>query len=229
VLSDKKFRRGASRQEFFASGFETVEGLIATAKHHFGNLNQDSALELGSGVGRLTIPLSTHFRSVVGVEISEAMIEEAKANCVKSGVKNIRFLKSDDQLSLVRERFDFILRCLVFQHIPNKRGMRILSRLLEKLNANGVIAIHFPIRVRLPIQDRLIYSIKQIVPASRYLFNLLQNRRLTEPLMQMNEYDLNEVIDLASASGIREFALTTCIEKRYNSVVVFGRVSQHSS
>lgn len=199
------------------------------AKRHFENLNQGSALEFGSGVGRLTIPLSTHFRTVVGVDISEAMIDEAKANCLQSGVKNIRFLKADDHLSLVREKFDFILSCLVLQHIPNRRGMRILSCLLEKLNANGVIAIHFPIRIRLPLQEHLVYSIKQIVPASRYLFNLVQNRRFAEPLMQMNEYNLNEVIALASASGIREFALTTHIEKRYHSVFLFGRVSHPSS
>jgi trans-aconitate methyltransferase len=223
VLSDKKFRKGADRQEFFGSGLETVDGLVAAAKRHFGNLNYGSALEFGSGVGRLTMPLSKHFGSVVGVEISEAMINEAKVNCVKSGINNIQFFKSDDQLSSVGEKFDFIVSVLVLQHIPNKRGMRIVSRLLEKLNANGVIAIHFPVRIRLPWPERLIYRIKQTVPASRYLFNLLQNRRLTEPLMQMNEYSLTEVIELASARGIQEFALTTCIETKVNSVILFGR------
>ena len=226
VLSDKKFRGGASREEFFASGCDTVDGLMYIAKRHFENLNHGSALEFGSGVGRLTLPLSVHFQSVVGVEISEAMIKEAETNCAKSGIVNIRFLRSDDQLALVQEKFDFVMSCLVLQHIPNKRGMKIISGLLEKLNPSGVIAIHFPIRICLPIQERLVYGIKQTVPVSRYLLNLLQSRRLTEPLMQMNEYNLTEVIELASRSGIQEFVLTMHCQKKVNSVFLFGRLSQ---
>jgi hypothetical protein len=52
VLSDKKFRKGAGRQEFFASGSETVDGLMATAKRHYENVSYGSVLEFGSGVGR---------------------------------------------------------------------------------------------------------------------------------------------------------------------------------
>lgn len=226
VLSDKKFRCGGGREEFFASGCETVDGLMQMAKRHYQNLNQGSALEFGSGVGRLTIPLSAHFQSVVGVEISEAMIEEAKANCAKSHVVNIRFLRSDDQLSLVRDKFDFVMSCLVLQHIPNKRGMWIISRLLEKLNPNGVIALQFPIRIHLPTQERLVYAIKQRVPVSRYLFNFLQGRRLTEPLMQMNAYCLTEVLELGAKGGIQEFSLRLYAEEKFASVFLLGRLSQ---
>jgi 2-polyprenyl-3-methyl-5-hydroxy-6-metoxy-1,4-benzoquinol methylase len=222
VLSDSRFRRGGNRQEFFASGIESVNGLIATAKRHFG-LNQSSALEFGSGVGRLTIPLAQQFQTVTGVEISEAMIEEAKSNCAKSGIDNVQFVRSDDELAAVHGKFDFVVSLLTLQHIPVKRGMRIVSRLFDKLDANGVIAIHFPIRIRLSWPECLIYDVKQSVPASHYLFNLIQGRRLAEPLMQMNAYHLADVMESASARNIHDFAMAPHLEKRFTSVILFAR------
>jgi tRNA/tmRNA/rRNA uracil-C5-methylase (TrmA/RlmC/RlmD family) len=73
VLSEKKFRKEnveLNRKEFFESGAEYVSGTVATAVRHFGQLNKESALDFGSGVGRVTIPLAQHFKKVVGVEIS---------------------------------------------------------------------------------------------------------------------------------------------------------------
>jgi 2-polyprenyl-3-methyl-5-hydroxy-6-metoxy-1,4-benzoquinol methylase len=187
VLSDKKFRKehfDRNREEFFASGAETVSGLLSMAASHFGKLNNENALDFGSGVGRLTITLSHHFRNVLGVEISEAMIEEAKGNCIKSSVNNVEFVKSNDQLPCLTTKFDFVISCLVLQHIPTKRGLKIIARLAQSLDRNGVIALQFPVRYRLPRLERLVYRTKQIVPVSRYLFNLLQALLLRTEALQ---------------------------------------------
>src|SRR5271156_473309 len=110
VLSEKKFRREnfeVNRQEFFESGAEYVSGIVAMAVRCFGQPNNESALDFGSGVGRVTIPLAQHFKKVIGVEISDAMIGEAKQNCLRFAAKNIDFAKSDDQLSRLSQNFDF--------------------------------------------------------------------------------------------------------------------------
>jgi tRNA/tmRNA/rRNA uracil-C5-methylase (TrmA/RlmC/RlmD family) len=86
VLSDKKFRSKnfeVNRKEFFESGAKYVNGIVTTAVRCFGQLNNESALDFGSGVGWVTIPLAEHFKKVIGVEISDAMIGEAKENCLR--------------------------------------------------------------------------------------------------------------------------------------------------
>jgi len=226
VLSHKKFRKEnieANRKEFFDSGAEYVFGIIATVVRHFGQLNNESALDFGSGVGRLTIPLGERFKKVVGVEISDAMIAEARQNCQHFGAWNVDFVKSDDDLSWLAQKFDFVNSCLVLQHLAPNRGMNIISRLLKSLNPGGVIALHFPVRRRLPPLEQFVYVLKHNVPCARYCFNLLQGRRFSEPLMQMNQYDLIEVAALYSANGIREFTFNTYVLEGTLSVILFGR------
>jgi SAM-dependent methyltransferase len=226
VLSEGKFRGKsfeANRQEFFESGVEYVSGIVANAVRCFGQLNNESALDFGSGVGRVTIPLAQHFKKVVGVEISDAMIKEAMENCLRSAVHNVDFVKSDDQLSLICRDFDFINSCLVLQHLSLKRGMNIIARLLKSLNPGGVIALHFPVRRLLSPLAQIVYFLQHHVPLARYCFNLLKGRRVSEPLMQMNVYDLIEVIALYSANGIREFTFYTHEAEGTISVVLIGR------
>jgi SAM-dependent methyltransferase len=212
VLSQSKFRKeniDDNRKEFFESGAAVVSRVISMATRHFGQLNHGSALDFGSGVGRLTIPLAQRFTNVVGVEISEAMIAEAQRNCQRYAVENVDFVKSDDHLSRVGRKFDFVNSCLVLQHIPRARGMKIISGLVNVLDQRGVIALQFPVRRRLPLRERWVYAIKHNVPFTRYCFNLLRGRRVSEPLMQWNEYNLIDVMALCSAAGVREFALRT--------------------
>ena len=226
VLSLDKFRKeniDDNRTEFFESGAEVVSRVIAMATRQFGPFNRGSALDFGSGVGRLTIPLAQRFKNVVGVEISEAMIAEAQRNCQRYAVGNVDFVKSDDHLSRVAQKFDFVNSCLVLQHIPQKRGMTIISRLLNVLNLGGTIALQFPVRRRLPLLGQLVYMIKHNVPFTRYCFNLVRGRRLSEPLMQWNEYNLIEVMALCWVSGIREFALHPNLSEGMFSVILVGR------
>jgi 2-polyprenyl-3-methyl-5-hydroxy-6-metoxy-1,4-benzoquinol methylase len=207
VLSQAEFRKEnieKYRNEFFDSGAQLMSNVVGMAVRHFGQFNTASALDFGSGVGRLTIPLAQRFKKVVGIDISEAMIAEAQRNCQGFGVFNVDFVKSDDQLSLVAQKFDFVNCCLVLQHIAPKRGMKIIARLLEVLNKGGVIVLQFPVRVHLPALQQVVYTIKHKVPFTRHCFNLLRGRRISEPLMQLNEYNLIEVMALCSANGIQE-------------------------
>jgi tRNA/tmRNA/rRNA uracil-C5-methylase (TrmA/RlmC/RlmD family) len=69
ALSEKKFRKEnleSNRKEFFESGAEFVSGVVGMAIRHFGQSNFGSALDFGSGVGRVTIPLAQRFKSVMG-------------------------------------------------------------------------------------------------------------------------------------------------------------------
>src|SRR5258708_13388605 len=84
VLSRDKFRKeniDDNRKEFFESGAEVVSRVIAMATRQFGQFNQGSALDFGSGVGRLTIPLAQRFKNVLAVEISHPILAHTHRNC----------------------------------------------------------------------------------------------------------------------------------------------------
>jgi hypothetical protein len=54
------------------------------------------------------IPLAERCREVTGVDVSPAMLEEARRNCEAAGVSQVRLIRSDDNLSAIGEEFDFV-------------------------------------------------------------------------------------------------------------------------
>jgi SAM-dependent methyltransferase len=54
-----------------------------------------TALDVGCGPGMSTFPLSPHFDSVIGLDVSEAQIEEARKQCGKEIRQNVVFRVGD--------------------------------------------------------------------------------------------------------------------------------------
>lgn len=76
------------------------------------------AVEIGSGLGRVCLPLAEHFERVVGIDISSEMVTRARELVVRPGVEfqvgNGSSLQPIDDGSV-----DFVLSFTVFQHIPD--------------------------------------------------------------------------------------------------------------
>lgn len=83
------------------------------------------ALELGCGIGRLALPLSRHFRQVVGVDISHGMIHRANSFARDNSIENISFSPISGPEDFLQcsaaqvGKCDFLYSLLVFQHIPD--------------------------------------------------------------------------------------------------------------
>jgi 2-polyprenyl-3-methyl-5-hydroxy-6-metoxy-1,4-benzoquinol methylase len=132
VLTDDRFRQENFNSELKAEFFETgrlhIDRVLSMARTHCGaSVTLQSALDFGCGVGRLVIPLAGIFKHVTCVDISSAMLEVAKQNCAERGIDNVNFVRSDDNLSRVAGKFDFIHSYLVLQHIPIRRGEKIIA------------------------------------------------------------------------------------------------------
>jgi len=164
------------------------------------------ALDFGCGVGRMTIPLSRKFEEVAGVDISPSMIEEAKRNSLELERSNIKFF---DDLSNVGT-FDFIHSFITFQHIPTKTGEKILSRLLNLLNNNGVAVLHFSFFREAVFFRKFINSIRKNFKPFNYFCNVLQRKPVTIPFMQMNNYNLSRITKIFHQNNISQgsFELT---------------------
>src|SRR5690242_17394816 len=104
VLSNEKFRKenltDEALKEFFQTGQDYINLVLKTIRSHFDPLFQPTkTLDWGCGVGRLTLPLASISASVVAVDVSPYMLQEAEKNCVAKGVSNVKFVMGDDSLS----------------------------------------------------------------------------------------------------------------------------------
>lgn len=209
VLTEDKFRTinltDDRKEEFFRSGYQYVDRVLQTIREHIDpNYTIKIALDFGCGVGRVVVPLAELAEHVIGVDVSDSMLSEAKKNCEARSIRNVGFVKSDDKLSLLDGKFDFIHSFIVFQHIPVKRGDRIFENLISHLEDGGVCVIHFTYAKDYRIR-KLVPWIKNYVPLSRYFINLLKRRNLFAPQMQMNTYDLNKLFFIMQKSNVSEF------------------------
>jgi 2-polyprenyl-3-methyl-5-hydroxy-6-metoxy-1,4-benzoquinol methylase len=113
VVSDDKYRNTNlttdAKEVFFMSGLDYVEHILQKIRQHINPVfSIKRALDFGCGVGRLVIPLSKLSENVTGIDISDSMLCEARKNCDSRDIKNVTLLKSDDCLSLLSGKYDFI-------------------------------------------------------------------------------------------------------------------------
>jgi 2-polyprenyl-3-methyl-5-hydroxy-6-metoxy-1,4-benzoquinol methylase len=209
VITDPKFRsaaiRESAKQEFFASGESHVHGILSTIRKCIDpEFAPRTVLDFGCGVGRLLIPFAKIAADVVGLDVSPSMLQEARRNCDEQRLCNVRLLRSDDALSTLSGSFDLIHSCLVFQHIPVERGRALFARLVEHLSAGGVGAI------QLTYSKAHFVSTYGIAPPEPPSVGTTNPRAAADadPLMQMNPYNLNEILFLMQRRGILQFHAT---------------------
>jgi SAM-dependent methyltransferase len=186
----------ASRAEFFASGEEHVSRVLQIVRKQLDpDYEPSSALDFGCGVGRVLIPLARICDEVVGVDVSEAMLSEARRNCDERGLVNVDLASALDDLADDRQ-FDLVHTYIVLQHVPRKRGMAIISRLVDAVTAGGVGLVHVQYgRAASPLRKSANWARKHL-PGVNDAANLAQGAPRRTPLMQMNVYFVDEVLRL---------------------------------
>lgn len=205
VVSHEQFRteslNASARKQFFEMGEVHVAQIVEIIRRHIdSNFAPNNVLDYGCGVGRIVIPLARRFPRVVGVDISEGMINEAARNCAMYGVRNVDLI-SVKELDGKNEKFDFIHSFIVFQHIRPKRGEKIALHLINRLTDGGVGALHFVFARNANMLRKLWQKARARVPLLHNLANVIQGRPLRDPLMEMNAYDINRLLLFLYAAG----------------------------
>ena len=80
---------------FYQVNHAQTENLYDCAARWAAPDGETDALDLYCGVGTITLTLASRCKSVVGVEIVPAAIEDAKENAACNGIENTRFLCAD--------------------------------------------------------------------------------------------------------------------------------------
>jgi SAM-dependent methyltransferase len=215
------------REQFFSSGRRYIDLVLQIVRDHLDpSFKPTRALDFGCGVGRLALPLSEVCESVVGVDVSQAMLSEARANAARLSSK-ATFVESDDGLTHVEGTFDFLNSLIVFQHIPPERGEVIVSQLIGRLRQGGVGALQFTYGFESGVarsRELLVQAYKS-VPYLWNARNLAKGRPFQEPLMQMNQYNLNRLMRLLQEGGCHlihlRFTETGSFGQKFYGVIIF--------
>jgi len=203
VLTDDEFKRENldehAKSGFFRSGEEHIDFIIRVIKQHLdANFCPKRSLDFGCGTGRLVIPIAKRFGHVVGVDISKSMLQEARRNCQPY---NVEFIESDDELSKVNGKFDFVHSYIVLQHIPVRRGVKFFEQMIELLADGGVAALHFTYFRDMSFIRKSLCWIQKKIPLMGNLANLVKGKAFSNPHMQMNDYNMNRIFELLQKRG----------------------------
>jgi len=186
-----------ARKEFFLTGERHVEEVysIIQSKVRPG-FRAERVLDFGCGVGRVLIPLAKRAQIAVGVDISPGMLAEAKRKCSECGVTNARLIEAREMDCLDPHSFDLVHSFIVFQHIPTAEGEQLLQNLIKLMAQGGIGVIHLTFAdtrsalrraaLALRVRSRLVHGV----------FNKIQGRSFTWPLMQMNNYSMNRIFNM---------------------------------
>jgi 2-polyprenyl-3-methyl-5-hydroxy-6-metoxy-1,4-benzoquinol methylase len=205
VLAQPQFHSASidesSRAAFFEDGEREVRATLATMRQLVGgDLRIRRALDFGCGVGRLTIPLARSCATVVGVDASPAMLDEARRNCLRAGVSNVEFAASRPRLAGIAGPFDFVHSYIVFQHIPTAIGYELVDAMLARLAPDGGGMLHFTYARNATLLRRAIHRARRSSRLAHRFMNLLQGRSFAAPLMAMFEYDIGRILAMLHAN-----------------------------
>lgn len=169
VFSNKKYRNenltSEVLNEFFKSGEDHVCNLIELIQNNLGEeLKLNSVLDFGCGVGRLAIPFSKISSNTIGIDISDHMIRIAEQNTFDRNIKNLNFFLSVKKLDFIKNKFSLVHSYIVFQHIPPKRGYEIIFDLADKVDKNGVLAVHILTSINANKFKRFLVTLQNTTP-----------------------------------------------------------------
>ena len=156
-VSSKRFWNDAARQnaawhiatgytsesdEFFASGVREVDEFLA--RGGLSLTREETLLEIGSGVGRMTRRLAALAGRVIAVDVSGEMLDRARGNL--SGMGNVEYLEvsGDGDLSVPDASVDAVFSYITMQHVPTALAQeRYFAESLRILRPGGWAYLQF--------------------------------------------------------------------------------------
>jgi len=205
-----------ARARFFASGEEHVAAIFRVVERFRPGFRPSHALDFGCGVGRVTIPLARRAARVSGVDVSPAMLAEARKNLAAAGVA-----ERVDLGDSVHGPYDFVHSHHVFQHIPERRGLELTRRLVAALAPGGVGVLHYHYWRDASRMRKLVHWARSRVPLAHGVANLAQGKRWSDPLIMMEAYSLSRVLRVFAQAGVEAFYGETLAYRGSHSVLLY--------
>jgi len=128
-------------EEFYASGAKHWADMKA-ALVHFGAWQPRLdmvGVEIGCGMGRMTIHMAREFRQFRAYDISANMLKHAPR--LPNGV----YVAGDaNAIAYLRQYADYVLSMIVFQHMPRSAFLEYIAESHEALRPGGIFCTQLP-------------------------------------------------------------------------------------
>ena len=224
VATFEKFKKAKlteqAKNEFFQTGEEHIEKVWNEIQKHFvENFRPKRGLDFGCGVGRLVVPLANRCEKVVGVDISNVMLQEAQKNCQLRKLENVTFSQTDEFFTDEKGEFDLIHSFIVLQHIKPETGGVIVRKMLKMLASGGIGVLHFTYFNPASSFNYLRFKVYRDYPLINQLKNLIKGEK-NEPFIPVYVYDLNTIF-----ADLQENDCHNCVVRYsfhgFNGAVIF--------
>ena len=144
---DALFHTGVftDEQAWLESGRKRVAEFLAGSRYV--PTGKDTLVDIGCGVGRHSFPFAEHFGAVLGVDVSEVMIEKANALKARLGVDNVRFEHGNgvDLSFLGDASVDFAFSYLTLIHVPSPAVIKSYIReMIRAMRPGGTLFFQLP-------------------------------------------------------------------------------------
>ncbi|HQU83937.1 MAG TPA: class I SAM-dependent methyltransferase [Pyrinomonadaceae bacterium] len=229
VTFDKYKRENLSEElknEFFQGGADHFVKIWETIESRFTkNFKPKKALDFGCGVGRLVVPLSERSESVIGIDISEKMLDEARLNCKTRNIENTEFFQTDEFFNKFEGEIDFLHSFIVFQHINPQIGETIIKNLLKKLSKGGIGALHVTYFNSGSKFNWFKFRLYRDYPIINWIKNIIKGTK-QEPFIPMHLYDLNSLFAILQENGCQNCFVKFSDHGFYGAVIFFQKEGQ---
>lgn len=152
-----------SSKSFFQVNSVQAEKLYDTAIKSAKLSKNDVALDLYCGTGTITIIVSKYVKKVIGIEIVEDAIRNAKQNMNINNINNVNFICGDatKEISKIKEKID-----VIFVDPPRKGMDRKAISIMKKINPKKIIYISCnPVTMARDISYLTdLYDVKKVIP-----------------------------------------------------------------
>lgn len=156
-----------SAKSFFQVNIMQTEKLYSLAVKLANLTKNDVVLDLYCGTGTITSILAGYVKKVIGIEIVEDAIYDAKENVKTNGISNVKFICGDaaKEISKIKENID-----VVFVDPPRSGIDRKAIAVIKKINPKKIVYISCnPVTMARDLSYlNDLYTVEKVVPVDMF-------------------------------------------------------------
>lgn len=177
----------------------------------------ETILDIGCGNARDIVPMLNAGASVVGVDLSQGMIEQGRRDLAAAGVTGGVTLQVGDATALpfAAGRFDKVVCSEVIEHIPN--ADRAISEFRRVLKPGGLLVVSTPNRRSWYGFDRYVLWTRLLQQRWNHPFDNWRTRGELHALLERNGFELRQE---ATAVYLPGFLLTYFLPAALQTLLV---------
>ncbi len=144
VLTNKKFNARniySNHIVFYRTGEEEwirISRLFNRVGLSMQTIKESIVLELGAGVGRVSIPLARNSKKLICFDVSGSHLQILKDTMLQEKIENVLVFRLDQLSHLTfKKKFDVFISILTLQHNSPPVQKFMLEEILENLNSGG--------------------------------------------------------------------------------------------